>query len=100
MLGAVVGAATGTASALTSSSTDGAILAGGVAAGIFVLGCGNLISEHLFGTTEYALTDGRVVDYSGRFGRTLSAVPLRGVRVWSAWNTRCVTPRHQFCIAS
>lgn len=73
----------GFAGVFAAQSTDvatGVVAGGGVAAGIFVLGYGNLISEYLFETTEYALTDDRIVDYSGRFGRTLAGVPLSGVQ--------------------
>lgn len=33
----------------------------------------------LFDTTEYALTDTQLVEYSGRFGRELSGVPVAGI---------------------
>lgn len=58
-----------------------AVLVGAaVAVGVFVLGYASLIADYLFETTEYALTDDRVVDYSGRFGRELEGVPLSGVQ--------------------
>ena len=37
------------------------------------------LSAYLSDTTEYALTDSQLVEYSGRFGRELSGVPVEGI---------------------
>jgi hypothetical protein len=38
------------------------------------------LSAYMTDTTEYALTDSQLVEYSGRFGRELSGVPVSGIQ--------------------
>jgi len=65
---------------LPLSGTARVLGAAGVALGFVVLMYGGNAKTYLFEETEYALTDDRLVDYSGAFGRTLSGVPLDGIQ--------------------
>jgi len=52
----------------------------GAVVGLFVLAAASAATDFLFDTTEYALTDDRLIEYSGTFGRELSSVPLAGIQ--------------------
>jgi uncharacterized membrane protein YdbT with pleckstrin-like domain/RNA polymerase subunit RPABC4/transcription elongation factor Spt4 len=57
------------------------VLAGGVVfVGVMVLALLATVKQYFFDKTEYAMTDDRLIDYSGAFGRELSSVPLEGVQ--------------------
>jgi uncharacterized membrane protein YdbT with pleckstrin-like domain/RNA polymerase subunit RPABC4/transcription elongation factor Spt4 len=48
--------------------------------GVIALALFATVKQYLFDKTEYAMTDDRLIDYSGAFGRELSSVPLKGVQ--------------------
>ena len=58
-----------------------AVVAGGlVFLGVVALALFATVKQYLFEETEYAMTDDRLIDYSGAFGRELSSVPLKGIQ--------------------
>jgi uncharacterized membrane protein YdbT with pleckstrin-like domain len=77
----VLGAFAGGAVLATVGGRDTAALAAlGAFLLIFLVMIVKPLARYVFGRTEYALTDDRVVAYSGVFGRELSGIPLKGVQ--------------------
>ena len=58
-----------------------AVVVGALAfVGVILLSLYATFKQYVFDRTEYAMTDDRLIDYSGAFGRELSGVPLEGIQ--------------------
>jgi uncharacterized membrane protein YdbT with pleckstrin-like domain len=76
LLGGFIGAFAGT----TLGPTLGVVVGGLTFVGVILLSLSATVKQYLFDKTEYAMTDDRLVDYSGAFGRELSSVPVEGIQ--------------------
>jgi len=78
--GVILGAFAGLFVGSSLGPTLGVLAGGVVFVGVVALALLATVKQYLFDETEYAMTDDRLIDYSGAFGRELSGVPLEGVQ--------------------
>jgi len=70
----------GIAFVVTGSASIAMLVAGAALAYVFLSVAGSALFAFIYGTTQYAATDRRVIEYDGTLGKRLSSVPLVGIQ--------------------
>ena len=78
--GVLLGGFVGVGAAAMFGPTLGVVFGFLTLLGIIALALVGSFKQFLFDKTEYAMTDDRLIDYSGAFGREMSGVPLKGIQ--------------------
>ncbi|MEF8885435.1 MAG: PH domain-containing protein [Haloarculaceae archaeon] len=78
--GVILGGFLGAFAGVALGPTLGVVVGALVFIGVILLSLYATIKQFLFDKTEYAMTDDRLIDYSGAFGREMSGVPLEGIQ--------------------
>lgn len=78
---AILGGILGGAAFVITESQPTALLVGALgAAYVIVAKTGSTVFSYLYGTTQYAATDRRVLKYEGTLGKHLTSLPLAGIQ--------------------
>lgn len=78
--GVLLGGVAGVFAATMFGPTGGVVVGFLALLAIIALAVVGSVKQFLFDKTEYAMTDDRLIDYSGAFGREMSGVPLKGIQ--------------------
>lgn len=78
--GVLLGGVAGVFAAGPLGPTLAVVVGALVFVGVILLSLYATFKQYFFDKTEYAMTDDRLIDYSGAFGRELSSVPVEGVQ--------------------
>jgi uncharacterized membrane protein YdbT with pleckstrin-like domain/RNA polymerase subunit RPABC4/transcription elongation factor Spt4 len=78
--GVLLGGFAGAFAATMFGPTGGVVIGFLALLAIVALAVVGSVKQFLFDKTEYAMTDDRLIDYSGAFGREMSGVPLKGIQ--------------------